>query len=225
MTKSGRGVLLIITDAAPEFEAEFNKWYDREHLIDRVGTPGFLSARRYLANEGKRKYLAVYETEDIAVFNSAAYKHKLANQSDWSKRILKQFRNPHRAVARIGASQAFGVGGVASVAMLAVVPSGRTDELRQKVAETVTPRLLAQPSAVAMHLLESDPRLSQPVAEYPRDSEALAAPDAWFLLTEASDAASVTGAEFRRTTAAVDIQLEMLGVYRLMMEVSLSDLN
>jgi hypothetical protein len=217
-------MLLTITDAAPEFEAEFNRWYDREHLIDRVGTPGFLSARRYLASEGKRKYLAVYETENIAVFDSAAYKHKLTHQSDWSKHILKQFRNPHRAVARIGASQAFGVGGVASVAMLAAA-SDRTDALRQKVADKVIPILLAQPDVVAVHLLESDPRLSQPVPEYPRDSEALAAPDAWFLLTEASDPTSLIGADFRRTMAALGVQLEMLGVCRLIMGVSLSDLN
>lgn len=70
MTKSGRGVLLVITDAAPEFEAEFNEWYDREHLKDRVATAGFLSARRYVASDAVRKYLAVYETESIAVFES-----------------------------------------------------------------------------------------------------------------------------------------------------------
>lgn len=123
MTKWGRGVLLVITDAAPEFEAEFNEWYDREHLKDRVATTGFLSARRYVASEAVRKYLAVYETESIAVFESPAYKQKLAEQTDWSKRILKQFRNPHRAVTRFGASQGFCVGGVASIAILAGGPA------------------------------------------------------------------------------------------------------
>jgi hypothetical protein len=183
MTKSGRGVLLIITNAAPEFEAEFNEWYDREHLKDRVGTPGFLSARRYTASEGRWKYLAVYETDAIAVFDSAVYKQKLANQTDWSKRILKQFRSPHRAIARIGASQGFGVGGVTSIAKLVGAASDRTDGLRKKVAETVIP------------------------------------------LTEASDEASLVCADPGRTAAALDIQLQMLGVFRLMMEVSRPDLN
>jgi hypothetical protein len=225
MTKAGRGVLLIITDAAPEFEAEFNEWYDREHLKDRVGTPGFLSARRYTAAEGKPKYLAVYETETMAVFDSAAYKHKLANQTDWSKRILKQFRNPHRAIARIRASQGFGVGGVASVARLVGSAPDRTDNLRKKLAESVIPQLAGRRGIVAAHLLESDPRLSQPVPEYPRDSEVLAAPDDWFLLTEASDAADLAIADPSRAAAAQGIQFQMLGVFRLMMEVSRADLT
>lgn len=225
MTKSGRGLLLILSDAAPEFEAEFNEWYDREHLQDRVGTPGFLSARRYIASEGSRKYLAVYETESLAVFDSAVYKQKLANQTDWSKRILKQFRNPHRAVARIGASQGTAVGGVASVTKLGEPAIDRQGELRWKLAESVIPKLISRQGIVAVHLLESDPRLSQPVAEYPRDSEALAAPGAWFLLTEATDITSLASADADRTLAALEIPTQLLGAYRMMMEVSRADLG
>ena len=225
MTKWGRGVLLVITDTAPEFEAEFNEWYDREHLKDRVATAGFLSARRYVASEGVRKYLAVYETESIAVFESSAYKQKLAQQTDWSKRILKQFRNPHRAVARIGASQGYCVGGVASMSVLAGGKAGGTDELRTKVANALIPRLMVRPGILAAHLLESDPGLSQPVPEYPRDSESAAAPDDWFLLLEASDKASLAGADLGQTAAALDIPLRILGVYRFMTEVSRADLK
>jgi hypothetical protein len=225
MTKWGRGVLLVITDTAPEFEAEFNEWYDREHLKDRVATAGFLSARRYVASEGVRKYLAVYETESMTVFESPAYKQKLAQQTDWSKRILKQFRSPHRAVARIGASQGYCVGGVASISVLAGGPAGGTDELRTKVANTLIPRLMVRPGILATHLLESDPGLSQPVPEYPRDSEPAAAPDDWFLLFEASDEASLARANLGQTAAALNVQLRILGVYRFMTEVSRADLK
>jgi hypothetical protein len=225
MTKWGRGVLLVITDAAPEFEAEFNEWYDREHLKDRVATAGFLSARRYVASEAVRKYLAVYETESIAVFESPAYKQKLAEQTDWSKRILKQFRNPHRAVARIGASQGFCVGGVASIAILAGGPATGADGLRTKVANALIPRLMVRPGILAAHLLESDPDLSQPVPEYPRDSEPAAAPDDWFLLFEASDEASLARVDLGQTAAALNVQLRILGVYRFMTQVSRSDLK
>ena len=144
-------------------EAEFNEWYYREHLKDRVATAGFLSARRYVASEAVRKYLAVYETESIAVFESPAYKQKPAEQTDWSKRILKQFRNPHRAVARIGASQGLCVVGAPTIAILAGGPATGTDGLRTKAANALIPRLMVRPGILAAHLLESDPDLSQPV--------------------------------------------------------------
>jgi hypothetical protein len=73
--------------------------------------------------------------------------------------------------------------------------------------------------------LESDPGLSQPVPEYPRDSEPAAAPDDWFLLFEASDEGSLARANLEQTAAALNVQLRILGVYRFMTEVSRSDLK
>ena len=36
-------------DIDPSDEADFNRWYDREHLEERVAIDGFLEARRYVA--------------------------------------------------------------------------------------------------------------------------------------------------------------------------------
>ncbi len=33
------------------------RWYDREHLEERVAIPGFLEARRYVAHRASPKYL------------------------------------------------------------------------------------------------------------------------------------------------------------------------
>jgi hypothetical protein len=44
----------------PEREAEFNAWYDEEHIPLRVRIAGFASAQRYRDGE-TRNYLAVYE--------------------------------------------------------------------------------------------------------------------------------------------------------------------
>jgi hypothetical protein len=139
--------------------------------------------------------------------------------------MLKQFRNPHRAVARIGASQGFCIGGVARIAILADGPAAGADGLRTKVANALIPRLMVRPGILAAHLLESDPGLSQPVPEYPRDSEPAAATDDWFLLFEASDEASLARADLTQTAAALNIQLRILGVYRFMTQVSQSDLK
>jgi len=69
----GTGLLMVWTDIDPEFEAEFNRWYDEEHLARLLQVPGFLSAGRYCALKCGPKYLAMYELEDHNVLRSAAY--------------------------------------------------------------------------------------------------------------------------------------------------------
>ena len=41
------GLLAVWNDIAAEDEAEFNAWYVEEHVPERLGVPGILSARRY----------------------------------------------------------------------------------------------------------------------------------------------------------------------------------
>jgi hypothetical protein len=64
--------------AAPEQEAEFNRWYVEEHLDDVLAVAGFNAARRYTLSPVRPMadtepspygYLAVYEVEadDLAV--------------------------------------------------------------------------------------------------------------------------------------------------------------
>src|SRR5271155_5630451 len=69
----GTGLLMVWTDIDDEFEAEFNRWYDEEHIARLLEVPGFLSAGRYTAIRGGPKYLAMYELEDHNVLRSAAY--------------------------------------------------------------------------------------------------------------------------------------------------------
>ena len=69
----GTGLLMAWTDVDPEHEAEFNRWYDEEHIGRLLAVPGFLSAGRYRALRGGPKYLAMYELEDHNVLRSAAF--------------------------------------------------------------------------------------------------------------------------------------------------------
>jgi hypothetical protein len=74
MTKTrGTGLLMVWIDIDSEFEAEFNRWYDEEHIPLLLQVPGFLSAGRYSAVKGSPKYLAIYELEDHNVLRTAAY--------------------------------------------------------------------------------------------------------------------------------------------------------
>src|SRR5258708_18151939 len=69
----GTGLLMVWTDIDPEFEAEFKRWDDDEHIARLLQVPGFLSAGRYIAVKGAPKYLAMYELEHHNVLRSAAY--------------------------------------------------------------------------------------------------------------------------------------------------------
>ncbi len=81
--------------------ADFNRWYDREHLEERVAIDGFLEARRYVAHAANPKYLSLYSTETLDVLDSPAYRARLASQTDWSRRNMARFKNMLRGVARI----------------------------------------------------------------------------------------------------------------------------
>src|SRR5260370_13930361 len=71
----GTGLLMVWADIDPEFEAEYHRWYDEEHIAHLLAVPGFLSAGRYIALKGGPTYLALYELEAPEVLKSPAFLH------------------------------------------------------------------------------------------------------------------------------------------------------
>ncbi len=101
----GTGLLMVWTDIDAEFETEFNRWYDEEHLPRMLQISGFLSAGRYEAIKGGPKYLAIYELEDHDVLRSSAYldsqkyQPSAARQKTGTSRIGRNFlRNAYRQI-------------------------------------------------------------------------------------------------------------------------------
>ena len=101
----GTGLLMVWADIDPEHEAEFNRWYDEEHMAHLLAVPGFLSAGRYEALKGGPKYLALYELEDHNVLRSAAYldavkyRPSAARERVGTSRVARDFlRNPYRQI-------------------------------------------------------------------------------------------------------------------------------
>jgi hypothetical protein len=92
------GLLLNAMNIAPEFEAEFNEWYDKEHIPALGAVPGVLCARRFRGTSGNRKYVALYHLASPGVQESAEWKH--ARQSDWTSRLQPLFRDHLRLVCR-----------------------------------------------------------------------------------------------------------------------------
>lgn len=93
MSTKAKGLLLVMMDIDPEHEEDFNRWYNEEHVPERLSIPGFLTGRRFLAVEGSPKYLALYELESPDVLESEAYKHFLTKgTTEWTKRIRQHFK-------------------------------------------------------------------------------------------------------------------------------------
>ncbi len=98
--QSGTGLLAVWTDIDPAVEEEFNAWYNTEHIPQLLGLPGFLSARRDLAVEGKPKYVALYTLADENVLKSDEFRHVQANRTPWSHRMVSYFRNTETGLYR-----------------------------------------------------------------------------------------------------------------------------
>ncbi len=221
MPMAGKGMLLTSMNIDAPDEAEFNRWYDREHLEERVAIEGFLEARRYVAHEGNPKYLSLYSTETFEVLDSPAYRTALANQTAWSKANIARFKNMIRAVARITISRGTGRGAALGIVRLRP-PAGGEDKLRAALHEQLDPASLD--GIISMHLIESDPALSKPITDNPSASNPGAGD--WFVLIDATDVGAVTPAAARLSdNAALKPLLITSGVYRLMWDVAKSDIG
>src|SRR5215218_141255 len=159
MPIAGKGMLLTSMNIDAAHEAEFNRWYDREHLEERVAMPGFLEARRYVAHQAELKYLSLYSTESIEALDSPFYRNALANQTAWSKANIANFKDMIRGVSRITISSGVGRGAALGIIRLRP-PAGGEDKLRTALREQLDPAKLD--GIISMHLLENDPALSKP---------------------------------------------------------------
>jgi hypothetical protein len=92
------GLLLNAMNIAPELEAEFNEWYDKEHIPALAAVPGVVCARRFRGTSGNRKYVALYHLASPDVVESPEWKQ--ARQSDWTSRLQPHFRDHLRLVLR-----------------------------------------------------------------------------------------------------------------------------
>jgi hypothetical protein len=77
----------------PEYEGEFNDWYDLEHVPQLTALPGFVRTRRYFCEKSDIRYLAWYETADETVEAAADFQHIVAHPTPWSLRMRTLYEN------------------------------------------------------------------------------------------------------------------------------------
>ncbi|MEA2731351.1 MAG: hypothetical protein QOF70_5826, partial [Acetobacteraceae bacterium] len=69
------GLLVNAMNVAPEHDAEFNEWYDHEHIPALAAVPGVLSARRFRDPKGTHRYLALYHVKAPEVTTGPDWKN------------------------------------------------------------------------------------------------------------------------------------------------------
>ena len=84
------GILAIFNNVAPGREAEFEEWFQHEHLQERLGVPGFVLGRRYEAVRGDRRYFNFYVTRSADVLDSADYRARLNNPTPMTRLVMSE---------------------------------------------------------------------------------------------------------------------------------------
>lgn len=170
------GQLSIWTDVAPAHELDFNRWYDREHMQERIAIPGVRRARRFRCLVScPRPYLALYDTDSVETFRSAAYQQAFAKQTEWSQRNFSRMRDTQRRVGELIVDVGAAEGGALA---LFVVNDAALDGTAPQFQA-----LMARDHVQRASLLRTDVALSTPLAS----SASQARPDG-VVMVEANDA-------------------------------------
>jgi len=95
------GILAIFNDCRAGREAEFETWFQGEHLLERLAVPGFLFGRRHRAISGTAGYFNYYLVETPDVLTSKPYLERLDHPTPMTRTIMSEvFVNMNRTVCR-----------------------------------------------------------------------------------------------------------------------------
>jgi hypothetical protein len=96
---SDLGILAIFNDCRAGREAEFEAWFQGEHLLERLAVPGFLFGRRHQAISGSCGYFTFYVVEQPAVLTSKPYLERLDNPTPMTRKVMAEiFLNMNRTL-------------------------------------------------------------------------------------------------------------------------------
>ncbi|MBP0463225.1 hypothetical protein J5Y09_04825 [Roseomonas sp. PWR1] len=111
------GIISVLNDLGEGCDrADYEAWYQQDHLPDRLSVPGFRHARRYRRIAGPaQEYFTFYETDSSGVLRTPAYQRRLAEPTAWTTRMMPHFRAMNRTVCDIAADAGAGIGGIVAL--------------------------------------------------------------------------------------------------------------
>ena len=151
----GKGAVAIWHDIAAEGRSAFYEWHGREHMAERVGIPGFLRGRRYVAHKADLEFFNLYEASSLAVLEGPGYQDRLNAPTPWTVASVKHFRNVNRSLNNV--AHTAGIGGGGLIATVRYDAPAETDAAL--VAGLLEP--FAEAAGIAgVHLLVADEEMS-----------------------------------------------------------------
>jgi len=224
MALCGKGMLLVFNEVKPRHERDFNEWYNREHIDERVNLPGFHRARRYVAVKAVPKYLATYECETVEDLATPGYLAKLgANQTPWSQAVIARFTHFHRMTVRVQLDLTHGEGGALTAVRFTPQAPMRhplTDWLKEAL-----PPVIARPGMLGAAVVENDVEIANaPTAQSSMDRPRAEQAE-WVVLLEGADpAVTASAARSLFKTAALKkfgaARPPVVGTYRFLFGVA-----
>jgi len=155
MSLAGQGAVAIWHDIAPEGRAEFYDWHGTEHMPERVGIPGFLRGRRYIARKADLEFFNLYEASTPDVVTGPGYRERLDDPTPWTIATVKHFRRVARSICRVAASFGTGQGGLVSTWRYDVPDTAAAAHI-EAMTRTILPAIARHGSVAGAHLLVAD---------------------------------------------------------------------
>ena len=151
-----------------------------------LGVPGFVRGRRFVAFEGGPRYLAMYETREVAVLHSEPYLALKRAFDPNSLRFVPHFRDTQKTAGEIVARAGEAEGGIVGVVPIAR-KGGKEVSLRGWFGTTLLPGLAKRPGVIAAWYAESTAAtIASVTADVPRKDRLL---DALLVMEAASEEA------------------------------------
>ncbi len=152
MGLKGSAFLAIWHDIAEGTHDEYIEWHTREHMPERLSTPGFLTGKR-LHTPAADRYVfgTIYAGETVEVFRSPAYLERLNNPTPWTSAVAPTFQNFLRIACERVAFAGTGDGGVMATIRCDFIGEQAETALLGK-AQQLAEDILALPGACGVHI-------------------------------------------------------------------------
>lgn len=82
------GILALWNQCKAGLEAEFESWYQHEHLPERLAIDGIRRGRRYESIAGDNHFFTYYEADSSAVFQSDQYQARVNSPTPLTQKVM-----------------------------------------------------------------------------------------------------------------------------------------
>lgn len=190
MSLAGLGAVCIWHDLVPDARDEFHQWHNREHMPERVGIPGFRRGRRYVAVAGSPEYFNLYEADSAEVLAGQDYFNRLNAPTEWTRRVVRSFRNVARSVCRVAYSAGVGQGGFI-LTLRFDVPAAARDVVLKALCQRLLPVHVDRKGITGVHVCLADQSISKVETTEKKARADTTLVPTWIVLVEGTSAADV----------------------------------